>query len=119
MAMAINRKRNMGFPDRAVRGVLGSLLLLHACRRRTRFLRRWEGVIGGVLLVNGLSGFDPLLAALRMTTLPGDDINVLNLAKQALPGHGDKPISVAQPVPKRVPRQQDFRWTMAQALAIR
>ncbi|HEY9685591.1 MAG TPA: YgaP-like transmembrane domain [Coleofasciculaceae cyanobacterium] len=118
MAMAIYRKRNMGLLDRAARGVLGSLLLLHSLRRRTRFLRRWEGVIGGVFLVNGLSGFDPLLAALRMTTLPDDDINVLNLAKQALPGHGDKPMSVTQPVPRRVTRQQDFRGTLSQTLAI-
>lgn len=119
MAMAMNLPRNMGVTDRTVRSVLGGMLLMHAFGNNT-FLRKWETIVGGAFLANALTGFDPVLALLRASTKAGDDRNVMNLMKQSLPGHGDKPMNVQQPFCKRSTRKQDFEGqTMRDALAVR
>lgn len=79
----MNLTRNMGMNDRIIRGLIGALLLWHGSRsEKPSKLNQVEKVVGGAFVVYGVTGIDPLLAALGVTTIPGDKHNVVNQMKK-------------------------------------
>lgn len=118
MAASISNWQNMGSEDRVVRGALGALLITHSIRRPS-FFRTWEAVLGGILLVYGATGIDPLLSLLGVTTRRGEENNILNVAKQALPGQGIHPRTTEQSVPlKSLRRRVEEGVTLKRSLAV-
>lgn len=110
---------NMGPIDRIVRGTLGGLLFINGLSHLNNSrIRPLETLVGGAFLTYGLTGFDPLLKKLGASTIGGDEKNILNRLKQAMPGQGINPMLSQQPEPRRTSR----RWrgkTVADALAVR
>lgn len=100
MAMALKSWQNMGIGDRLVRGTLGTLLVTHSMRQPT-FFRRWEAILGGALLFQAVGGMDPLLSLFGVSTRRGAENNIMNVAKQALPGQGIPPKQTEQSVPAK------------------
>lgn len=118
MAATISNWQNMGNEDRLTRGAIGALLITHSIRRPS-FFRTWEAVLGGLFLLYGATGIDPLLSVFGVTTRRGDEKNILNVAKQALPGQGIHPKETEQPSPKRpVLRIMEDGATLKQSLSI-
>jgi hypothetical protein len=66
-----------------------------------------------------MSGYDPLLAVFKTSTLGEDDKNLFNLKKQFKPGHGDKPRNLQQPVPQQQGRMpENSEQTVVEFLAV-
>ncbi len=117
--MAIQPQPNMGITDRMVRGTLGSALLLNGLRHiGDSRVRQMEALIGGAFLAYGVTGFDPLLAALRVNTIAGTETNVFNMIRHSMPGQGIRPILTQYVSPKKPLRPFDESIPLAQALSI-
>lgn len=112
---------NMGKADRILRGVLGGVMLLDGMSHRhgaVAMLRRLEALTGSAFVLYGLTGFDPLLKMFGASTVPGAENNILNLAKQAAPGQGINPMLTQQPLPKKPVRGINPEKPIADALVI-
>jgi hypothetical protein len=114
---------NMGPTDRSIRGVLGLIMLAMGLFGSHRNL--WSGLgvgVGAAFLIYGITGYDPLLKLFGASTRKEADNHLINLAKQALPGHGDKPMTVQQPMPRSSIRRREIEQglqTLSDALALR
>lgn len=117
----MNIPQNMGNTDRMIRGLLGSFMLAHGMSANRSMLNQVEALVGGAFLVYGLTGFDPLLKAFGMTSIPGDSDNVANrIIKKQVPGQGIDPMENQQPVPQKQLRQsRSLQRSIADRLAIR
>jgi uncharacterized membrane protein len=110
---------NMGTTDRVVRGIMGGLMLLNGlANMKHSAFRKIETLVGGAFLVYGITGFDPLLKAFGVSTIPGRENNLLNVAKQAAPGQGINPIATQQSVPQTETRGMSDEQSIADATAI-
>jgi hypothetical protein len=111
--MAITLNQNMGKTDRLLRGCVGSFLLFSSILRKQKIhWRLLSGMWGGMLLLSGFIGFDPLLKKFGASTIPGAENDLANLLKQAVPGQGINPILTQQAVPQerfsKAHTSQDF-----------
>jgi hypothetical protein len=80
---------NMGTTDRIVRGIMGGLMLWNGLNHlRYSGFRKLETLVGGAFLVYGITGFDPLLQAFGVSTIPGNENNVLKVAKEKAANQG-------------------------------
>ena len=111
--------KNMGLADRLIRGGVGLVLLLKGIQKLGQGGTS-KLLLGSTLLMHGISGYDPLLAALKTSTQFKDEKSVFNRVKQAMPGHGDPPINLQQPIPKHLKRItiEDSDQTIADFLAV-
>ena len=97
----MNMTQNMGKTDRMVRGMMGGAMLLDGLMHIGNSTgRRVETLIGGAFLFYGATGFDPLLKAFGVSTIPGTENNLMNRLKQATPGQGVNPMMTQQAVPQ-------------------
>jgi uncharacterized membrane protein len=111
--------QNMGPADRVVRSTLGGAMLVNGLKHLDHsWLRRLETGIGGLFLLYGVTGFDPLLKALGVSTVPGAEDNVLNQLKQVAPGQGINPMLTQQPLPRNVTRKSNIDETIADSMII-
>lgn len=111
--------QNMGINDRIVRGTLGSLMLANGLMHLRHSPIRWvETVIGGAFTFYGLTGFDPLLKWLGVSTIPGSENHILHVAKQVAPGQGINPMQTQQAVPKQATRGADSEQSVSDAMTI-
>jgi hypothetical protein len=111
--------KNMGLADRLLRGGLGGYLLFSGFKNVGHGgLSRM--ILGGVLLTHSLSGYDPLLAGIKSSTKLKGVKKLFGRMKQAMPGHGDKPIDLQQPIPKHLKRVtiEDSNQTVTDFLAV-
>ena len=113
---------NLGGADRLLRTGLGAFLLWNGASSRREGGTLWatmQGVLGAVLLYDGLSGTDPLLRGLGASTVPGSENYLPRVIRLKAPGQGINPILTQQPIPKRLNRRSNPELPLAQALAIR
>lgn len=118
MAMTMKMDPNMGKTDRWLRGILGGLMLVNGLRHRGSMMRRLESVIGGAFFIYGLTGFDPLLKYFGASTIPGAENNALNMMKQALPGQGINPMLTEQASPRKKTKGVDSSRTVSKSFAV-
>jgi hypothetical protein len=98
--MAIKLKPNMGIADRLFRGALGVFMLLNGIRAGGKLpWKAPEILLGSLFVVYGVTGVDPLLRRLNLSTIPRASNNLFSLVKQAAPGQGINPMLTQQPVP--------------------
>lgn len=117
--MAVQLQQNMGTADRVIRGVVGTFLLANGLQHIGNSpLRKVEASVGGAFLAYGITGFDPLLSAFGATTIPGNELNVLNLARHALPGQGIKPSLTENVKPRKPLKSYKNNVPLSEALAI-
>lgn len=89
---------NMGQTDRIVRGIMGGLMLWNGLNNfGLSGIRKLETLVGGAFLFYGITGFDPLLKAFGVSTIPGQENNVMNAAKQAAPSQDVNPMQTQEP----------------------
>jgi hypothetical protein len=115
----ISLDNNLSMVDRLLRGGLGFSLMARAVRKPIA-ASPWM-MLGGVLLtLPALTGTDPILRFLGISTHPGDENFFLNLMKQVKPGHGVKPSETEQARPLQLhwPVRINEDQPLAEALTI-
>jgi hypothetical protein len=110
---------NMGFSDRLSRGLLGLMLLMDGLQHiRRSAIRPLETIVGGAFVFYGLTGYDPVLKKLGVSTIAGAEDNVLHQFQQVAPGQGINPMLTQQAVPQHDTRGMAPTETVAKATAI-
>lgn len=113
----ISLDHNLGTLDRILRGSIGLALLFQGFKSQGGW-GRWLIFGSSLFLIPGLTGTDPLMKRLGVSTKMGVENNILNLMKQARPGHGIKPLLTEQATPIGLTRWVKTGETLAASLAI-
>lgn len=105
----VSMKQNMGLVDRLIRGILGSALLVHGILalnnasasggKHKKHAAKPDGklggnvgwysaevALGGVFLIYGLTGVDPVFSAYGVSSHAGDKNNLVNRIKKMKSG---------------------------------
>ena len=123
----MNRKtfkspQNVGVADRIIRSAVGLWLLYEGTRQVSTF-GPIKMLMGGLLLLTGATGVDPILSRLGTSTRYGARNNIIHMAKQFLPGPGILPKLTEQAIPKNrlmnSLKKGMTLQTLAQQLAVR
>lgn len=77
--------KNIGNMDRLIRGVVGLMLVMDGLKHKSSLGRQLETLAGGALIANALTGHCSMLSALKASTVPGKDNNILEQVKAKLP----------------------------------
>jgi hypothetical protein len=94
-------------------------MLLDAIRQDRKISwRLLETMTGSAFLIYGITGFDPLLKKLKLSTMPHSKNNLLSVLKQAAPGQGINPMLTQQAVPGKGMRRSVFGQTYREISAI-
>ena len=95
--------QNMGTTDRVIRAAIGTALVMNwVTKDKPSLVCKIGGIIGSAFLVYGVSGWDPVLHALRTNTYSHDTENVVNKLRSARHNGGAKAVRHAQERGKRL-----------------
>jgi hypothetical protein len=114
--MALASTINLGSIDRIIRGLLGTMILQNALS--SRMFKLWKMATAVGLIYTALKGMCPIMKELGISTVPGQENNLLNQLKQAFPGQGINPIQTEQPKPQNNSQAVNKEKPLAKALVI-
>ena len=109
---------NVGLVDRVIRGVLGTWLVMTSVGRLFSIAGILQFISGFCLVTSATTGQCSMMRWMNASTIPGQNNNLLNQFKQAMPGQGINPIQTQQAKPQRETRQINPNEPMADAYAI-